>query len=211
MHKLYSFRRCPYAIRARMAIQYSGVEVLIREVKLSNKPKELMMASEKATVPVLVTDFGAVIDESLDIMLWALDQSDPDNWLNTELEQHIFDMIRQNDLEFKPILDNYKYPQSSELGDPLLYRNQALDFLNELNEQLIRSQYLLSDKPCLADIALFPFIRHFCMVDKDWFMQSHLKQLIVWLENFLESTLFVSVMKKYSPWNPGDKEPLLSR
>lgn len=210
MYYLYSFRRCPYAIRARMALKYAGIEVGIREVKLSNKPIELIMASEKATVPVLVTDSGKVIDESLDIMLWALEQSDPDNWLKPDSQQQIFNLIQQNDFEFKPILDSYKYPQNSEVGDPLFYRKQALIFLDELNATLLNSQYLLSDKPCLADIAIFPFIRQFCMVDKDWFMQSQFKRLIFWLEFFLESPVFLTVMKKYSPWKVGDKEPLLT-
>ena len=210
MYYLYSFRRCPYAIRARMALKYAGIEVGIREVKLSHKPIELILASEKATVPVLVTDSGKVIDESLDIMLWALEHSDRDNWLKPDSQEQLFDLIQQNDLKFKPILDGYKYPQNSEVGDPLFYRKQALVFLDELNAKLLDSQYLLSDKPCLADIAIFPFIRQFCLVDKDWFMQSKFKRLIFWLELFLESPLFLSVTKKYSPWKAGHKEPLLA-
>ncbi|MBL7480785.1 glutathione S-transferase N-terminal domain-containing protein [Legionella sp. 27fs60] len=178
MNYLYSFRRCPYAIRARMALKYAGIKVGIREVTLSDKPKELIMASEKATVPVLITDSGKVIDESLDIMLWALEQSDRDNWLKPDAQQQIFNLIHQNDFEFKPILDGYKYPQKSELGEPLYYRKQALIFLNALNTKLLNSQYLFSDNPCLADIAIFPFIRQFCMVDKDWFMQSKFHRLI---------------------------------
>jgi glutathione S-transferase len=210
LHYLYSFRRCPYAIRARMALKYAGISVGIREVKLGNKPIELIMASEKATVPVLVTESGKVIDESLNIMLWALEQSDGDDWLNPDSQQHIFNLIQQNDFEFKPILDGYKYPQKSETGDPMFYRKQALNFLDELNTKLLNSQYLLSDKPCLADIAIFPFIRQFCMVDKDWFMQSKFTRLISWLEFFLDSPLFLCVMEKYSPWKTGDKEPLLT-
>ena len=210
MNYLYSFRRCPYAIRARMALKYAGIKVGIREVKLSNKPIELIQASEKATVPVLVLDSGKVIDESIDIMLWSIAQSDNDNWLKLDSQQQIFDLIQWNDLEFKPILDNYKYPQSSDIGDPLFYRNQSLFFLNELNTNLLDSKFLLYDKPCLADIAIFPFIRQFCMVDKNWFMQCKFKPLIVWLKFFLESPLFLSVMRKYSPWKAGDKEPLLS-
>lgn len=211
MHYLYSFRRCPYAIRARMALKYADIGVGIREVKLGNKPIELIMASEKATVPVLVTDSGKVIDESLDIMLWALEQSDPDNWLTPDSQQQIFNLIQQNDFEFKPILDGYKYPQNSEVGDSLFYRKQALSVLDELNAKLLNSQYLLSDQPCLADIAIFPFIRQFCMVDQDWFMQSKFKRLTIWLKFFLESPLFLSVMEKYSPWKAGDKEPLLTQ
>jgi glutathione S-transferase len=210
LYYLYSFKRCPYAIRARMALKYAGIEVGIREVTLSNKPIEMIIASEKATVPILVTGSGKVIDESFDIMLWALEQSDPDNWLKPDSQQQMFYLIQQNDLEFKPILDSYKYPQNSEVGDPLFYRKQALTFLNELNAKLLNSQYLFSDNPCLADIAIFPFIRQFCMVDKDWFMQSKFKRLILWLEFFLESPLFLSVMNKYSPWKLGDKEPLLT-
>ncbi len=209
LNYLYSFRRCPYAIRARMALNYAGIEVGIREVKLSNKPTELINVSPKGTVPVLVTDSGKVIDESLDIMLWALAQSDCENWLQADLQQQNFDLIQENDLEFKPILDSYKYPQRSEVGDPLFYRKQALPFLEKLNTKLLDCQFLFSDKPCLADIALFPFVRQFCMVDKDWFMQSNLKPLITWLAFFLDSPLFIIVMKKYSPWKTGDIEPLL--
>ena len=207
MDYLYTFRRCPYAIRARMALTYAGLNVGIREVKLSDKPAELMKASKKATVPVLVLDSGQVIDESIDIMLWAVAQSDEAHWLKPELQEEIFDLIQQNDIEFKPVLDLYKYPQSSEMGDPVVYRNQALFYLEQLNTKLLDSKFLLSDKPCLADIAIFPFIRQFSMVDKNWFINSEYKQLIAWLEFFLQSPLFTSVMKKYPVWKAGDKEP----
>lgn len=210
MHYLYSFRRCPYAIRARMALSYAEIRVGVREVKLSDKPVELIQVSPKATVPVLVLDSGEIIDESLDIMLWAIKQSDPKNWLSPSLEPKIFNLIHRNDFEFKPLLDNYKYPQSSKMGNPLLYREQALPFLSELNTLLSNNQFLLSNTTSLTDIAVFPFIRQFCMVDKEWFMQSPFTKLTDWLTYFLTSPIFLNVMQKYSPWNIGNEEPILN-
>lgn len=209
LHLLYSFRRCPYAIRARMALSYAGISVGIREVKLSNKPMELINASKKATVPVLVLDSGEIIEESIDIMHWALAQSDPEHWLRADLQEKVDDLIYKNDHEFKPLLDSYKYPQSAPVNDPVLYRQQALSFLSALNALLSTSSYFLSDKPSMADVAIFPFVRQFCMVDKDWFMQSSLDKLIAWLTFFLDSPLFMRVMKKYPPWKAGEQEPLL--
>ena len=193
---LYTFRRCPYAIRARMALEYANINVHQYEVALKNKPKAMINASSKATVPVLVFEDGSVIDESMDIMLWALTQSDPDGWCNQKNNTQCHDLIQTNDVQFKPILDNYKYPQKSEKKDPYYYRDEATQYLHQLNTLLTKNNYLLAEHISLADIAIFPFIRQFYMVDQQWFEQSEYKQLQAWLCSFLNSELFLSVMKK---------------
>lgn len=205
---LYSFRRCPYAIRARMALRYAGITIRIREIELKNKPAAMLEVSPKGTVPVLELGNGQVIDESLDIMLWALSFSDPSGWLKSEDQPAIHQWITSNDQLFKPLLDNYKYPQRSKEQDPIYYRNQAMSFLESINEALNKHQWLVSEKPCLADVALFPFIRQFSMVDSDWFWQNSLQKLHAWLQRMLELEIFLSVMKKYETWT-GEEEPLL--
>lgn len=193
---LYTFRRCPYAIRARMALVYSKIKIDQQEVDLKNKPREMLDASAKGTVPVLIVDEGLVIDESLDIMLWALNQSDPDGWLNPELKNETGQLIQINDANFKLVLDNYKYPQKSKEKDPLYYRDKAEMYLEQLDSLLKNKHYLLSDHVSFVDIAIFPFIRQFCMVDKVWFAQSKYQHLQVWLDSFLNSDLFLTVMRK---------------
>ncbi|WP_454782624.1 glutathione S-transferase [Legionella sp. WA2022007384] len=193
---LYTFRRCPYAIRARMALSYSQISVEQREVELKNKPQEMLQVSPKGTVPVLVLRDGRVIDESIDIMIWALAQSDPDGWLSINLKDKCKELIHLNDLKFKPILDNYKYPQKSAEKDPLYYREKAKEYLNKLNFLLMENRFLLASHISIADVALFPFIRQFYMVDPQWFEQSEYKYLHGWLQFFLGSELFLTVMKK---------------
>ncbi|WP_207385823.1 glutathione S-transferase [Legionella bozemanae] len=193
---LYTFRRCPYAIRARMALVYSKIKVEQREVELKNKPQEMLLASPKGTVPVLILENGHVIDESIDIMIWALTQFDPEGWLSIGQKDKWHELIRLNDIKFKPILDNYKYPQKSEKKDPLYYREEAQEYLYKLNSLLIRNHFLLANHINIADIALFPFIRQFYMVDPQWFAQSDYKSLHAWLQFFLDSELFLTVMKK---------------
>ena len=193
---LYTFRRCPYAIRARMALEYSKVGIYQCEVDLNNKPQEMIKASAKATVPVLILDNGHVIDESIDIIIWALKQSDPEGWLRAELKSECDNLIYLNDVKFKPILDKYKYSQNSEKKDLEYYRDNAKAYLHQLNELLMQSRYLLADHISFADVAIFPFIRQFYMVDQKWFEQSNYKHLQSWLDFFLNSELFLLAMKK---------------
>lgn len=191
---LYTFRRCPYAIRARIALAYAKIPVTQYEVDLKNKPIELLQLSPKGTVPVLVLQDKRVIDQSLDIMMWALNQSDPDGWLNPELQASGDELIRQNDTHFKPILDRYKYSQ-----DPIVaggYREQAHSYLKQLDSLLVSRPYLFAEHISLADVALFPFIRQFCMVDQAWFAQSEYAHLQTWLHSFLDSELFLKIMQK---------------
>lgn len=197
---LYSFRRCPYAMRARMAIAVSGIEVELREVVLRDKPSELVAISPKATVPVLLLPDGRVIEESLDIMQWVLGQNDPEGWLNgmnTEL-------IVANDGPFKAALDRYKYPHRYDLESGEAHRNSAVEHLANLNRILSEQSYLAGETRGLADIALFPFIRQFAATDQDWFDAQPLRALQNWLSGLIQSDLFAGIMHRYPQWHTGD-------
>ena len=189
---LYSFRRCPYAMRARMALRYSGVPVSIVEVSLKAKPAEMLALSPKGTVPVLVCADGRVIEQSLEIMHWALARHDPDNWLGPESAA----LIEENDQVFKVNLDRYKYAIRYPEQPMEHWRAQGAAFLQRLEVLLEQTPYLAGDTLSLADIALAPFVRQFAHVDRDWFEQAPYPRLNAWLERFLASELFISVMAK---------------
>ena len=191
-HVLYSFRRCPYAMRARMALRYSGVPLSIVEVSLKAKPEQMLAASPKGTVPVLVCADGSVIEQSLDIMHWALARHDPDNWLQPGCNE----LIEANDTTFKVLLDRYKYAIRYPEHPMAFYRAQGAEFLQRLEDVLTRSPYLAGPALSLADVALAPFVRQFAHVDRDWFAQAPYPHLNAWLERFLASELFSSVMRK---------------
>ena len=203
---LYSFRRCPYAIRARLAIKMSGKQLELREVALANKPLALLTCSAKATVPVLVLPDDEVIDESREIMVWALSQHDPESWLPQNQMQlmKINDLIDGNDNGFKQHLDHYKYADRHPEQPMTFYRQQAEGFISELETKLTTSRFLCGDTCSMADMAIFPFIRQFAHVDKTWFYQTEFSHLQVWLDSLINSPLFISVMVKYQPWQPGD-------
>jgi glutathione S-transferase len=194
MNTLYSFRRCPYAMRARMALRYSGVPVDIIEVSLKAKPAEMLAISPKGTVPVLDAG-GQVIDESLEIMRWALAQNDPQDWL-LDGDSRIAELIEANDQGFKVHLNRYKYAERYPEQPMEIYRAEGALFLQRLEELLTDRNYLLADHPSLADIALLPFVRQFAHVDREWFAQTPYVRLQAWLLRFLESDLFTSIMKK---------------
>ncbi|MFW6752649.1 glutathione S-transferase [Pseudomonas glycinae] len=194
MNTLYSFRRCPYAMRARMALRYSGVPVEIVEVSLKAKPAQMLAISPKGTVPVLDAG-GQVIDESLEIMHWALAQNDPDNWLLGG-DSRIAELIEANDQVFKVHLNRYKYAERYPEQPMEVYRAEGALFLQRLDELLEGRDYLLTAHPSLADIALLPFVRQFAHVDRDWFAQTPYVRLQAWLQRFLESELFTGIMKK---------------
>jgi glutathione S-transferase len=206
---LYSFRRCPYAIRARLALRYAGIPLALREVVLKDKPAEMLAASPKGTVPVLVVANGAadqeVIDESLDIMFWALAQHDPDGWLDVDVAS-ANQLIDANDEQFKPWLDRYKYPNryaDLEPGEP---RAHCEVFLAELEQRLSAGAYLCGARPSIVDFAIYSFVRQFAFVDIDWFRSGVYPRLNGWLNDFLESALFASAMEKYPRWQAGDAE-----
>ena len=198
MNTLYSFRRCPYAMRARMALRYSGVAVNIVEVSLKAKPAEMLALSSKGTVPVL--DAGdQVIDESLAIMHWALAQNDPQDWLlkdDLAGQTQIADLIEGNDQVFKVHLNRYKYADRYPEQPMEVYRAEGELFLRKLDELLQGRDYLLAEHPSLADVALMPFVRQFAHVDREWFAQTPYARLQNWLQRFLESDLFTGVMQK---------------
>ncbi len=206
---LYSFRRCPYAMRARMVILASGLQVELRDILLKDKPAEMVAASPKATVPVLVEPDGTVLEESLDILFWALSQSDPENWLpaNDALQQDIRDLIDENDGPFKSALDHYKYhirfPEKSREE----YRSEGEAFLAKLETRLSRHAYLTGPEPTCADVAIFPFIRQFANSDRTWFDQAPYPALQAWLERWLSSDRFVTIMKKRPLWKVGETGP----
>jgi len=208
---LYSFRRCPYAMRARLAITSSNIHTELREVVLKDKPASLLALSSKATVPVLLTTGGKVIDESLDIMLWALQQHDPDNWQHnlSDAQQRISQqLIENNDGEFKFYLDRYKYADRYPEHTELHYRQQGEKTLAKLESLLNNNGCLLGANWTLADIAVLPFIRQFAFVDKDWFDQSPYPAVRHWLDDFLKSDLFKRIMLKYPQWHEGDDATL---
>lgn len=197
---LYSFRRCPYAMRARLALLVSGAACEIREVKLSAKPDALVEISPKATVPVLVLPDGGVIDESIDVMRWALARNDPEGWL--ERDDHA--LIAVNDGPFKHHLDRYKYPGSHEDCDALHHRAAAMEHLLVLEGRLAAQPYLSGDRRGLTDLAIMPFIRQFAATDREWFAAQAWPHLQAWLAAHLESPLFEGIMAKLCPWTPGD-------
>ena len=204
---LYSFRRCPYAMRARLALAVSGIQVEIREITLRDKPQAMLDLSPKGTVPVLITPDGTLVEESLDLMYWALRQSDPESWLVTASQQVTLtrQLIQQNDSEFKQYLDRYKYADRYPEHSEIYYRQQAEKTLVILEQNLAINGCLVSEHITLADMAILPFIRQFALVDKDWFDSSPSYPLLkVWLEQFLSSELFESIMPKFSPWQDGD-------
>ncbi|PMU24921.1 MULTISPECIES: glutathione S-transferase [unclassified Pseudomonas] len=191
---LYSFRRCPYAMRARMALRYSGVAVQIIEVSLKAKPAEMLTLSPKGTVPVLSVD-GRVIDESLAIMRWALAQNDPEGWLLGD-DRATQALIEENDQGFKHQLNRYKYAERYPEYPMEHYRAEGEVFLMKLEGLLAEREYLLAGHLSLADVALAPFVRQFAHVDREWFGQAPYPRLQGWLQRFLESPLFIAVMAK---------------
>ena len=197
---LYSFRRCPYAIRARLAIAASAIKVELREIELRNKPEQLLTISTKGTVPVLHLADNTVIDESLEIMFWALAQNDPFNWLEPIRLSSCSELIEYNDGKFKYFLDRYKYADRYPDHTILYYRERAEQFLGMLEKQLRQTQYLCSNQFSFADAAILPFVRQFAAVDPHWFQNSPYKAVHQWLQIFLNSELFESVMIRYQPW-----------
>lgn len=204
---LYSFRRCPYAIRARLALKGSGARVALREVVLRDKPAALVTASPKATVPVLHLPDGSVLEQSLDIMRWALQTHDPQGWLRADELHDSQTLIDLNDGAFKLVLDRYKYAPPETQRSARSGRDEAVALLlAPLNARLATHRYLLRDTPSLADMAIVPFVRQFAAVDAAWFQATPLPHLQTWLHGLTSSALFGSVMFKHAAWRPGDPE-----
>ena len=200
---LYSFRRCPYAMRARMAVAIAGCAVELREVVLRDKPADMLAASAKGTVPVLVLEDGSVIDESLDVMQWALSDRDPESWLGAEGAE-VQALISESDGPFKHHLDRFKYATRYEGADPIEHRTAAEPFLLKLNERLGSNKQLFGDERSFADIAIFPFIRLFANAAGGFMQEGRFDALMRWLDGHVTSDLFLSVMKKYPQWQSGE-------
>ena len=196
---LYSYRRCPYAMRARMALKYAGIELEHREIELRNKPQSMLDVSPKGTVPVLLVN-QLVLDQSLDIMRWAIGQSDPDGWSNVD-DEIAQTWIEKNDGRFKVLLDQYKYPnRHPELNSDAVLDEALQLMLLPMEKALQHSQYLLGEKMSWVDVAIFPFIRQFSMVNPSQFDQLPLPATKKWLTKHLESELFNGVMQKHPVW-----------
>jgi glutathione S-transferase len=196
---LYSFRRCPYAMRARLALAVSGTIYMLREVRISAKPPAMLAASPKGTVPVLVLPDGTVIDESLDIMRWALAHRDPEDWLARDDPA----LITRNDGPFKHDLDCYKYPERHG-ADALVHRQKGMAFLSELNDRLSDAGQLCGSTRGLADAAILPFVRQFAAVDRPWFDTQPLPHLKIWLDAHVASALFDAIMIRQAAWSERD-------
>ena len=199
MDILYSFRRCPYAMRARMALLVSGARFDVREVILRDKPAAMLAASPKGTVPVFVLEDGGVIDQSLDIMRWALARHDPEGWLRGDDAA----LIARFDDRFKYHLDRYKYGERFD-ADPIAHRDAGLALLVDVEQRLSASANLCGDTRALADIAIMPFVRQFAAVDRDWFGAQPIPRVQGWLACHVASPLFEQAMVRLTPWSPGD-------
>jgi len=209
---LYSFRRCPYAMRARLALLASGIEYEHREVVLRDKPPELLTASPKGTVPVLVLPNNEVIDQSLDILLWALRQNDPYGWL--EHEKEALDLIAQCDSGFKFHLDRYKYPNRYEKDgqncDALVHRAQAAGFAAVIDGEMAVNNYDFYS--CLGSKydGCMPFLRQFSHVDRTWFAAQKWPHLQAALADFEASAAFKTIMQNYAPWQAGAESAVVN-
>lgn len=184
-----------------MALNYAGVKLEHREVLLSDKPRAMLEASAKATVPILKLPDGSVIDESVDVMHWALEQRDTDRWWQDEFATQSLALIEENDFSFKTQLDHYKYADRYPQQLQSDYRTQAETFLLQLENRLESRPYLMTDQLTFSDVAIFPFIRQFAFVDKPWFDQTPYPNLQKWLQSFLDSILFTGAMNKYPTWH----------
>ncbi|MDG1995751.1 MAG: glutathione S-transferase [Emcibacteraceae bacterium] len=197
---LYSFRRCPYAMRARLALMACNITCELREVVLRDKPKEMIEISPKATVPVMQLKSGEVIDESRDIIDWAVKNNDPQNW--SPFLKEMNELADINDFEFKEHLDKYKYSSRNIDLSKEDHRENGDFFLKKLNDILYDSLFLSADHQTVTDIAIFPFIRQFAFVDKAYFDDRPYQSLQRWLDWHIESDTFKDIMHKYARWEP---------
>ena len=202
---LYSFRRCPYAMRARLGILFAELQVELREITLKNKPPQMLAISPKGTVPVLQLLDGTVIEESREIMIWALAQQDPQGLLHDAALHDANVLINKNDNEFKYWLDRYKYADRHLEMTQTEYRQRGEEFLQLLEELLTKNPYLLGKGVTLADIGIMPFVRQFAHVNRDVFYNLPYPNLQRWLQDWLQHPLFLQAMAKFEPWQDGDE------
>ena len=217
---LYSLQNCPYAMRARLGILLAKQPVMLRAIDLRNKPPEMLAASPKGTVPVLIVDNtensgqSTVIDESLDIMLWALNLSDPDNLLYSDEPDKLpsmLSLIGRFDNEFKKHLENYKSAKRYHEESKSDHRQQCEAFIIELDNRLSKHKYLMGEKPCLVDYAILPYIRQFSRVERQWYIQTPYPDLQHWLKHHLTSLLFSKAMIKHPLWTENQQSFLIGK
>jgi glutathione S-transferase len=210
---LWSFRRCPYAMRGRCAVKQSGVRVRLREILLRDKPDEFLKDSAKGTVPVLRLPDGSVIDESLEVMKWALNANDPDNWLDVLENEPVFsdDFLGELDGEFKHCLDRYKYANRYDLNkiESLAYREKGFNFLLRIEKSIEKKRFISGSKIGFLDIAALPFIRQYRIADPDWFDAQPIPRIQKMMNEFLNSVLFNSIMEKYKPWKSDEANEVI--
>ena len=204
-HCLYSFRRCPYAMRARLGILFAELQVELREITLKNKPSQMLAISPKGTVPVLQLLDGTVIEESTEIMIWTLEQQDPQGLLNAEVLQQANALIDKNDNEFKYWLDRYKYADRHTDMTQTEYQQKGEIFLQVLEELLTKNPYLLGKTVTIADIGIMPFVRQFAHVDRNVFYSLPYPNLQRWLQDWLQHPFFLQTITKFQPWQDGDE------
>ena len=203
--RLYSFRRCPYAMRARLGLLFAGLQVELREITLKNKPPQMLAISPKGTVPVLQLLDGTVIEESREIMTWALEQQDAQGLLAAQTLPQANTLIDKNDNEFKYWLDRYKYADRHLDMSQAEYRQRGEAFLQMLEELLIKNPYLLGESITIADIGIMPFVRQFAHVNRKVFYDLPYPNLQRWLQDWLQHPLFLQAMTKFQPWQDGDE------
>ena len=202
--RLYSFRRCPYAMRARLGLLFAGLQVELREITLKNKPPQMLAISPKGTVPVLQLLDGPVIEESREIMTWALEQQDAQGLLAAQTLPQANALIDKNDNEFKYWLDRYKYADRHLDMSQAEYRQRGEDFLQRLEALLIKNPYLLGERITIADIGIMPFVRQFAHVNRKVFYDLPYPNLQRWLQDWLNHPLFLQAMTKFAPWQEKD-------
>ena len=204
--RLYSFRRCPYAMRARLGLLFAEMSVELREVVLKNKPQQMLAISPKGTVPVLQLVDGTVIEESVEIVKWSLSQNDPKELLDEKVVPETIALIEQNDGDFKYWLNRYKYADRYLDMTQIDYRQRGEEFLQVLDDLLAKHTFLLADRVTVADICIMPFVRQFAHVDREVFYSLPYPNLQRWLQNWLEHPLFIDAMSKFSPWHEESEE-----
>jgi glutathione S-transferase len=210
---LYSLQHCPFAMRARMGILMARQEVLLRAVVTKDKPREMLAISPKGTVPILIFEDGTVIDESLDIMIWALKKNDPEDLLykaQPELFSQIMSLIDTGDTEFRKDLSLYKHGSRYHQPEENELRSKCELFIKQLESRLEVNSFLFGNKLSIADLAVLPNVRQFINVDRKWFRQTDYPHLKKWLETLLQSLLFTKAMRKYELWNESNKEFVFS-
>jgi len=210
MPLLWSFRRCPYAMRARLAIKSSGIPVRLREIRLRDKPEEFIADSEKGAVPVLKFQDGKIIDESLEVVDWALSNNDPEDWLRVRRESPGFchDFVKKLDGPFKDSLDRYKYATRYENGleDEAIHRDLGAAFIREIDSRLQSQAYLSGADFGFLDAVSLPFIRQFRIANPNWFDLQSWGRVHGWLNEFLSSDRFGAIMTKFQPWKDEGEE-----